>query len=142
MSDQLYESKNNLEYAGVLDRVKAVTADSLIIVLFLIIFTYLFESIGNVTDNARKMALIFIFILYDPIFVSLFGGTIGHMAIGLRVKREKNPERNIIFPLALVRFIVKALLGWVSLLSISGNEKKKAIHDIIVESIVIYKKND
>jgi hypothetical protein len=29
-------------------------------------------------------------------------------------------------------------LGWVSLLTVSGNEKRQAIHDSIVGSVVVY----
>jgi len=68
----------------------------------------------------------------------LFGGTIGHFLIGIRVKRERKPEKNIIFPFALIRFVVKATLGWISLLTVSNNLKRKAIHDHMIGSVVIY----
>lgn len=129
-------TENN--YPGVLDRVKAVVADSVVIIIFMIIITYIFSAIGNVPDNARKFAFIFIFILYDPIFTSFFGGTIGHMAFGIRVRRANNQVKNIFFPLALIRFMAKALLGWISLLTVNGNVKRKAIHDFLSGSIVVY----
>ena len=126
-------------YAGVADRVKAVVTDSIVIVIFMIIVTYTFSIFENVPDNARIIAFVFIFFLYDPIFTSVFGGTIGHMMFGIRVKREKNQQKNILFPLAIIRFSVKALLGWISLLTVSGNKKRKAIHDSLVGSVVVYK---
>ena len=64
------------------------------------------------------------------------------MLIGIRVKRESDEKRNILFPLAIVRFIVKAFLGIISLLTVYSSEKKKAIHDILVGSIVLYSDND
>ena len=76
-------------YPNVLDRVKAVVADSVIIILFMLIATYLFSLFENVHENVRILAFVFIFLLYDPLFTSIFGGTIGHMMFGLRVKREK-----------------------------------------------------
>ena len=127
-------------YPGVSNRVKAVVADSVVIIAFMFIVTYSFEYFENVPDNARIIAFIFIFILYDPIFTSVFGGTIGHLTNGLNVKRETNENKKIIFPLAVIRFIVKVLLGWVSLLTVSGNKKGKAIHDSLVGSVVIFKK--
>lgn len=126
-------------YPGVADRVKAVVADSIVIIIFMIIVTYSFSIFENVPDNARIIAFIFIFFLYDPIFTSLFGGTIGHMMFGIRVKRDKNRKKNILFPLAIIRFLVKASLGWISLLTVSGNKKRKAIHDSLVGSVVVYK---
>lgn len=127
------------KYPGVSTRVKAVVTDSIVLVVFMIGAASLFESIKNVPDFARIAAFIFIFLLYDPLFTSILGGTIGHMIFGIRVKRETNQDKNILFPLAVIRYIIKALLGWVSLLTVSGNKKGKAIHDLVVKSIVIYK---
>jgi uncharacterized RDD family membrane protein YckC len=126
-------------YVGVADRVKAVVTDSFVIIAFMIIISYIFSTFDHVPDNLRIVAFIFIFFLYDPLFTSIFGGTIGHMMFGIRVKQEKDLKRNIIFPLAIVRFIIKASLGWVSLLTVSREIKKQAIHDTIVNSVVIYK---
>ena len=125
-------------YSGVAVRVKALVADYVVILGFMIIVTYTFSIFEHVPDNARIIAFVLIFFLYDPIFVSVFGGTIGHMMFGIRVKREKNHQKNILFPVAIVRFIVKILLGWISLVTISGNEKKQAIHDSFVGSVVLY----
>ncbi|MCB9336155.1 MAG: RDD family protein [Flavobacteriales bacterium] len=77
--------------------------------------------------------------IYDPLFTSLFGGTIGHMANGLTVRRVKNETKKIALPLAFVRFIIKALLGWISLLTMSSNKKNQALHDLAIDSVVIYK---
>ena len=129
-------------YPGIIDRVKAVVADSVVIIIFMFIASYIFSNFENVPDNARIIAFIFVFGLYDPLFTSLFGGTIGHMLLGIRVKRESNQEKNILFPLAIIRFLVKALLGWISLLTVSGNEKRKAVHDYLVGSIVVCTKED
>jgi len=132
----------NLEekYPGVSERVKALITDGVVLIIFMIGFTYLFSIIDNVPKNVRMYAFLFIFIFYDPLFTSIFGGTIGHLANGLRVRRIKDQTKKIIFPFAIVRFIFKSLLGFISLLTISGNKKNQAIHDIIAQSIVIYKR--
>lgn len=126
-------------YPGLLDRIKAVMVDSVLLIVFMIIATAIFSAFETVPDFARITAFLFIFFLYDPIFTSSFGGTIGHMIIGLKVKREKDEQKNILFPLAIIRFATKALLGWISLLTVTSNEKSKAIHDSIVGSIVVYR---
>ena len=64
---------------------------------------------------------LFIFLVYDPFFTSIFGGTVAHFINKIRVKREKAESKNILFPLALIRYVFKTLLGWVSLLTITGN---------------------
>lgn len=60
------------------------------------------------------------------------------MIMGLRVKNESNEEKNILFHKAILRYLVKSSLGWISLLTVSGNKKKKAIHDKVAGSVVIY----
>lgn len=138
----ILNKKANMEiqkYPGVSIRVKAVVTDSIILVVFMIGTANLFEIIKNVPDFARIVAFIFIFLLYDPLFTSTLGGTIGHLIFGIRVKQETNQDKNILFPSAIIRYVIKALLGWISLLTVSGNKKGKAIHDIVVKSIVIYK---
>ncbi len=127
-------------YPVLLDRFKAVFADTLILVILMKVITDIFSLFDNVPNSARSIAFIFLFILYDPLFVGIFGGTIGHRMNGIRVKKEANETENISLPLAFVRFSTKALLGWISLLTVTSNEKRKAIHDSIVNSVVIYKK--
>ena len=129
-------------YPILVERIKAIVVDSIVIIVFMFITAFIFSQFDNITANSRKIAFIFIFILYDPLFTSIFGGTLGHMMLGIRVKRESNEMKNIIFPLAFIRYIVKAFLGWVSLLTISGSKKRKAIHDYLVGSVVIYAKEN
>jgi len=128
-------------YPGVFDRVKAIMTDSIVIVVFMVIASYIFSLFESVPDYSRIIAFVFIFLLYDPLFTSTFGGTIGHMILGIRVKRESNEQKNILFPLAILRYIVKAFLGVISLLTVSSNEKNKAIHDYLVGSVVVYVKS-
>ena len=130
--------ENELEFPAVLDRVKAVFADGVVLILLMFLVTYTFSLFENVSQYARMFAFVFIFLLYDPLLTSIIGGTLDHMAFGLRVKRDRNMSKNILFPLALLRFIVKALLGWVSLLTVFGSEKRKTIHDLLVGSVVVY----
>ena len=127
-------------YPGVFIRVKAVVTDSGVLLLFMLAAYSIFGLFEDVHDYARLAAFVFIFVLYDPLFTSTFGGTIGHMIFGIRVKRENKPERNILFHLAIIRFIVKALLGWISLITVSTNKKCKAIHDMLVGSVVVFEK--
>jgi len=129
-------------YPGVFDRVKAIMTDSIVIIVFMFLVSFIFSFFGSVPDNVRIIAFVFIFILYDPLFTSIFGGTIGHMMLGIRVKKGSDESKNIILPLAILRFVVKASLGWISLLTVSGNAKRKAIHDYLVGSVVVYAKTN
>ena len=133
-------SDSNIVFASIQDRVKAAVIDSFIIMLSLYLASELFSLFDIVSNSLKIIVTIFIFLLYDPLLVSLKGGTIGHIILKITVKKEDNISENISFFPAIFRFILKALLGWFSLISISGNEKKKAIHDYAVNSIVLKKK--
>ncbi len=88
-------------------------------------------------NYVRIIIFALFFILYDPIFTSVYGGTIGHSKMGITVRNAQNAENKINFISALFRFIFKATLGCVSFLTISGNKKRQAIHDFVGNSIVI-----
>lgn len=126
-----------IKYAVLLSRVKAATIDSIIIVGFMFLISEILSAIETVPNYVRITLFVFIFILYDPIFTSIYGGTIGHSKAGITVRNENNPEKKISFPYALLRFLLKVTLGWISLLTVTGNEKRKAIHDFAANSIVI-----
>lgn len=132
-----------INYPGVLDRIKAMVTDSIVIIFFMFFITYIFSNFESVPDYARIIAILFVFVLYDPLFTCVFGGTIGHMMLGIRVKKESNENQNISFLSAVIRFIGKVLLGVISFLTVSNNDKRKALHDKLVGSVVIYanKKN-
>lgn len=127
----------NLQYANVFDRVKSATIDGILLIVLMYLATEILASFETVPVYVRVLVFLFIFVLYEPIFVSFFGATIGHSKIGISVKSEKNPEKNIHFMIALVRFFCKLSLGWISLLTIGSNDKRKAIHDYVAGSIVV-----
>lgn len=126
-------------YAELIDRIKSAFTDMIAIVILMFLVTSVFSSYQNVPTEARIAAFIGIFILYEPLLVSIFGGTIGHLTNGMRVKRSSNVSRNVIFPLAIVRYAAKVFLGVISLFTVTGNAEGKAIHDIIVNSVVLKK---
>lgn len=118
-------------------RIKAAIIDSVVMIAFMYGISELFGLFDQVPNVARAIAAIFIFLLYDPIFTSIYGGTIGHSFSGIEVKRQEDYTKNISFPAAIARFLCKAFLGWISLLTVTGNEKKQALHDLLVKSVVL-----
>jgi hypothetical protein len=72
----------------------------------------LLNSYENVSSSLRMWLFILYFILYEPLMVSIFGHTLGHYYSDIKVRQANNLDRKINFPLALVRFIIKLLLGW------------------------------
>ncbi|MTB51170.1 RDD family protein [Lewinella sp. W8] len=125
-------------YPGVTDRVKAALVDGFLLILLMYLVTSVFSSLGNVPTAPRVIAFVVILFLYDPLLTSFSAGTLGHKAVGIRVKRLADEQRNISFPAALLRFLLKVLLGWISLITVSTSEQRLAIHDRAVKSIVVY----
>ncbi|MFS4456294.1 RDD family protein [Maribacter sp. 2304DJ31-5] len=125
------------EYALLPDRVKAAFIDSLIMVAAMYATTEIFALFEEVHVIFKIISVAFIFALYEPLFISFYGGTIGHSYMGVTVKRDSDSGKNVIFPLALLRFILKYTLGWLSFLTVTGHERKKAIHDLAANSVVL-----
>ena len=126
----------NEKYAILPDRIKAAIIDAIIIAAMYAV-SELFNLFDIVPNVVRIVTALFLFILYDPLFTSQYGGTIGHSYSGISVKKDNDTTKNISFPFAFIRFILKAFLGWLSLLTVTGNEKKKAIHDFVANSVVL-----
>lgn len=130
----------NYDYPNVADRVKAIFTDMVFLIVLMFVFSNLFEQFEKVPDYFRGIAFVFVFLLYDPLLTSLTGGTLGHKMNGLQVKRENDETRNISIVKAFIRFLLKSSLGWLSFLTMSVNSKRKAFHDMMVGSVVIYSK--
>ncbi|WP_437921265.1 RDD family protein [Sphingobacterium sp. LRF_L2] len=127
-----------IEYPEVYLRVKAMVIDNVILFLSVFILSSIFSFYENIPDWTRLTSLCFIILLYQPIFTSIWGATIGHQIVGICVKSAKNYDQNIGFMAAVTRYFVKASLGWLSLVTISNQGKRQAIHDQLVNAIVLY----
>ena len=95
-------------------------------------------SMEDISDKMRKLAFVFVFFLYEPIFVGVFGGTIGHFIMNLRVRKNSDHAKKISIFSAVFRFAIKLLLGVISLISVNSDEKRRAIHDKLSGSVTIY----
>ena len=114
--------------------------DLLFILISMAFISQLIGLLNGVPDGIRIGAFIALFFLYDPLMTSMAGGTLGHMAVGIRVKKQGKEEENIHFFAALLRFAVKSFLGWISLLTVTANQRKRAIHDMAGGSVVVFKR--
>ncbi|MEO9511211.1 MAG: RDD family protein [Flavobacteriaceae bacterium] len=132
----------SINYAILPSRIKALIIDQIIVIAAMYGVSELFSAFEDISDNLRIAAFFFIFIAYEPLFISLLGGTIGHTYSNIAVKRERDLDKNISFPAALIRLVIKISLGWISLLTVTSNIKRKAIHDYVVNSVVIESAHD
>lgn len=125
------------EYTNLFDRVKAAVVDGIVLIAMMFAASEILALFDNVPNFIRVVIFIFIFVLYEPLLVSIYGGTIGHSKIGITVRKDSDPTKKISFFVALIRFVAKAILGTFSLFSVTANDKRKAIHDYVANSVVI-----
>ena len=128
------------EYALLPDTIKAAVIDGILLIAAMYAVSEILSLFENVPNYVRISIAILLFLLYDPIFTSQFGGTIGHSYSKIMVQKDAVTEQNIGLAPALFRFLIKFSLGWVSLLTVTGNQKKKALHDLVVNSVVLREK--
>jgi uncharacterized RDD family membrane protein YckC len=123
-------------YGRFLRRLQAVFIDA--IVILLAIAGALFVS---VTLNSQGLARTLGFsvaagwLLYEPALLALIGGTVGHYVCNLRVV-DNRTGANINFFKAVARTVIKALLGWLSFITMATTRRHQAIHDLLTRSTV------
>jgi uncharacterized RDD family membrane protein YckC len=89
------------------------------------------DSIGRYLG----FSAITIFLLYEPVLVSVTGGTIGHYLTNLRVVDDRT-KGNVGLLKAFARFAIKTLLGWYSFISMGFTRRHQAVHDLMTFSTV------
>jgi uncharacterized RDD family membrane protein YckC len=121
-------------YARVWPRVKAILVDWVILVGAFLVAALVgarFEGAGA----AAFVTWFAIWMLYDPLLVSLTGGTVGHHLLNLRVVSDRTGGRPSL-PAALVRNVAKTFFGVVSLLAMAASSRSKSLHDWIARTTV------
>jgi len=136
-SSKIYFNKPSLP-----SRIKAMLADTMVIIGLMLVIAFILNSLEIESGMVRGIAFLLV-ILYEPILVT-FGGTIGHRFMGMQVSKmseyqAKKEHENINFLMSLVRFISKAILGWIALLIIHSDDYGQAIHDKIGGSVMTFR---
>ena len=139
MTTTAKEPIEEIQLPTLVRRIKALTIDGLLILAIFTLTSMTLGSLGGVVTALKVGILVFCFLIYEPLFLSVKGATLGHILMGLSVRRYRNKEQNLSFFAAVLRLVLKALLGWVSLVYVSFNQDKRAIHDVASGSIVLVK---
>ena len=126
-------------YPNLLDRIKGLTIDAIILIALIIITGDILNSFENTPEIMKAFLFVCYFILYEPVLVSIKGATIGQNYAGIKVRKANNESQKINFISALFRYGIKMVLGWVSFITFFTSNNKRALHDLASGSIVIYK---
>ncbi len=123
-------------FANLPSRIKAVTIDSFLLVIVMYALSLIFNDL-DVVSNKIKIGCAILILFYEPFFVSFYGGTIGHFYSKIQVKSEADSTKRLALWKAVLRYIIKLTLGWISLLTVTMNSRKQALHDVIAKSLVL-----
>lgn len=124
------------QYPEIKDRIQATFIDTILIIVIMFIFSALIDKYENIPNWLRISMFVSLFFFYEPICQSL-GFTLGNLVKGIRVRKNSNPSKRINIFQAIIRYPVKVFLGWISLLTIRSDYRKRAIHDLVSGSVMI-----
>ncbi|MBL1320866.1 MAG: RDD family protein [Methylophaga sp.] len=124
-------------YPRFIRRLQAVMIDSIILTVMFMSILIIASDFG-VTGYDAVILTAVIVLLWEPLLVSITGGTIGHHLIGLKVV-STTTGKNINILASMLRFITKMVLGNLSIAFIFITRYHQAIHDGLVRSVVILK---
>lgn len=118
------------------DRLKSTFIDGMLLLGLTFLTASLLDKLHNPAIWVRITVFVFVTLLYDPVCTSL-GATVGNLVMGIRVRNFDNTSKRINILQAVVRYILKMLLGWISFLTIHSNPERRAIHDMGAGSVMV-----
>ena len=123
-------------YARFSRRLRGIAIDFMLFLGATVVALQVAVAIGS-SQIAQVIGFSFLagFFLYEPLLVSLTGGTVGHHLSNLRVVDDRT-HGNIGLPKAVARVAIKAVLSWYSFLSMAAARRHQAVHDLLTRSTV------
>jgi uncharacterized RDD family membrane protein YckC len=123
-------------YPRLVRRVRAHLIDEMVVLAVVAAWLALLPWMQGWSPAQRILVLIGLLLLAEPCLVSWTGGTIGHHVMRLRV-RDAHTERNLGLVRATLRALLRLMLGWLSLLFIVFTRRRQALHDVLLNSVVV-----
>lgn len=127
-----------ITYPRFIKRFRAILVDSVILPVAVVAVLITGNAMGVTTAFGKAMLFLVPLLILEPVLVALTGGTIGHHLMKIRVAKIDGSGNINIFA-ATIRFIVRLLLGGLSLIFVFTTTKHQALHDLIARSVVIHK---
>jgi uncharacterized RDD family membrane protein YckC len=129
--------KPNQLYARAAPRLQAYLRDFFVYIAALGLLYALAVGIGSpLATQIAVIAYIAIVLLYEPVAIALAGGTIGHLSLNLRIARASDLGRVSLLR-ALVRTVVKGLVGLPVFLAVYLTSRCQVVHDLAAGTVVI-----
>lgn len=129
------EAAPDIRYPRLERRIQAVLIDSVVLSVAFFTSAILISSM-ELNAYVRIAFVCSVFFLAEPALVAFRGATIGHGLRGLRIERVDTGE-NLGVVRATLRFLIKYLFGFLSLVFIVLTRRHQAIHDLASRSVVV-----
>jgi|SRR5580693_3154199 uncharacterized RDD family membrane protein YckC len=126
------------EYPPLTDRIQSTFIDTILIAIFIYVFSSVLDRFEAVPDWVRALMFAALFIAYEPLCMTL-GCTLGNYVKSIRVRKNADTTRRINIFQSIIRYPVKFFLGWISFLTMGVSPRKRAIHDLVSGSVMIKK---
>ncbi|MEM7257772.1 MAG: RDD family protein [Pseudomonadota bacterium] len=127
-----------MTYPALVLRIRAMCID-------LIIFTLLFWGtlvlVWRLELSAIYLKVVVLavpLLLLEPMLLWLSGSTIGQHIVGIKVA-NKETGQNLFILKALIRYIVKMVLGFYSIITMAVTKRRQSFHDVVSGSVVLFK---
>lgn len=130
------QAVDDQKYGRFTRRLQAVLIDSIVVLLMMA--GALGIGVALESNNISRIlgfTVVVGFLLYEPLLVWLAGSTVGHLLSNLRVVDDRS-HRNVNFPKAVARVVIKSALGWYSFITMATTRRHQALHDLLTRSTV------
>ena len=126
---------DNPKFPSLTKRYFATTLDVVLLIITVICMVKLLGAF-DVSTDAWLWYLIFLpVLLYEPVMTSR-AATLGQVVFGFRIKDVITGQK-ITLKQAYGRWVIKFVLGGISLLTVPNDSQKRAIHDKLLASVAV-----
>lgn len=131
-------------YPSLSKRVQSLFIDSLLMIGLMLLSGWVLDKINPKQEEGDEWIRAALFIgvwgVYEPLSMT-FGCTVGNYLMKIRIRKHVNNHKKINIFQAYVRFVVKLFLGWISFITVTFTQEKRAIHDFASGTIVLPKES-
>jgi hypothetical protein len=141
LSESRVASAEAMRFPRFARRIRALWIDTVVFVLIYLAWILGLDWLYQFPPPVRIAALLVPVLLLEPALVAWSGGTLGHHAVGIRV-RDARADRRIGLARACGRAAFKATFGWASLMFALVGHRHQAAHDLLTRSLLVLKNPD
>ena len=126
-------------YPSLVRRVQSIFIDTMVIIIVMLSASTILSNIQSTPDWIRIALFVFLFFIYEPVFMAFSAGTIGNRLMGIQVKQIADEHKGPTLLQSYIRFMFKFFLGWLSFVTMHFNVQRRAIHDLMGKTVMLQK---